>query len=124
MYDGNKINAGWGNAWPTGNDVTNPEHEYSPVLQAPVANLLGHPWYLECGSPAGDYVTWLNLPGGSRVGISPHPAEDGCMRWAISINDENGNAIYAEHELLITTTPEDVASRVRAVMNEHGITQP
>jgi hypothetical protein len=54
-----------GNAWPTDtSDVTNADHEFSPVLQAPVANLLGEPWYLESGSPGGDYVTWLNLDGG------------------------------------------------------------
>lgn len=122
-YDGQAINAHWGHIWPTGNDVTDPGHENSPVLQAPVANLLGDAWYLDSESPGGDYVTWRDLADGRRVGVSPHLARDGVMRWVIGIQDQNGTEIYTEHELPITARPEDVAARVRTVMAEHDISQ-
>ena len=56
---------------------------------APVANLLGQPWYLEAESPAGDFVIWLDIERGKhvggRVGVSPHAAEAGLMRWLIGL---------------------------------------
>ena len=116
MYDGAQINAHWGNAWPaTVTDVTDGDHEFSPVLQAPVANLLGEPWYLESGSPGGDYVTWLDLDGGGRVGVSPHKASDGTMRWYIGADDDPQ---IIDNELLITAAPEVVAARVRDFVAE------
>ncbi len=122
MYDGTAINAHWGNAWPTDtSDVTNAGHEFSPVLQAPVATLLGKPWYLESGSPGGDYVTWLNVDGGGRVGVSPHPAPDGVVRWVIGRTDADGNPLVQEHELAISATPEQVVAQVRTFLARHGI---
>lgn len=122
-YDGAAINERWGNAWPsTISDVTDDAHAFSPVLQAPVANLLGKPWYLESGSPGGDFVTWLDLPTGGRVGVSPHLAEDKTMRWVIGREDSAGNDLGQEHDLAITEEPEVVAARVRALMATWGIT--
>jgi hypothetical protein len=122
VYDANEINAHWNNAWPTDtSDVTNTDHEFSPVLQAPVANLLGKPWYLESGSPGGDYVTWLEVDGGGQVGVSPHRAADGIMRWAICRTDSDGNPLAQEHELPISATPEEVVARVHAFLEQHGI---
>ncbi|MEU4693754.1 hypothetical protein [Actinoplanes sp. NPDC023714] len=124
LYDGEAINARWDYSWPTGNDPTDPGHEHSPVLQAPVANQLGRPWYLESESPGGDYVTWLDLPDGRRVGVSPHLAGDGYMRWMIGILDQHGRSTHHEHELLITARPEHVVARIHAVMAEHDINLP
>lgn len=122
MYDATEINAHWNNAWPTDTrDVTNRAHEFSPVLQAPVANLLGRPWYLESGSPGGDFVTWLEVDGGGRVGVSPHPAADGIMRWLICRTDSDGNPLEQEHELPIDAAPEEVVARVHAFLERHGI---
>ena len=122
MYDATEINARWGNAWPTDtSDVSNVEHEFSPVLQAPVANLLGKPWYLQSESPGGTYVTWLEVDGGGRVGVSPHQAADGIMRWAISRTDSDGNPLAQDHELEISATPEQVVARVNAFIEQHGI---
>lgn len=122
MYDATEINAHWGGAWPTDtSDVTNPDHEFSPVLQAPVANLLGRPWYLESGSPGGEYVTWLNVDGGGQVGVSPHRAPDGVVRWVIGRTDSDGKQLEQEHELPISATPEQVAARVHAFLDQHGI---
>jgi len=121
VYDGAEINQWWGDAWPTGNDVTNSDHEFSPVLQAPVANLLGEPWYLESGSPGGDYVTWLDLPAhDARLGVSPHWIDD-AMRWVIGTD---GNQFDQDNELLITATPEQVVARVREFITENGIETP
>lgn len=123
MYDATAINAHWGDAWPTDpSDVTNADHEFSPVLQAPVANLLGEPWYLESGSPGGDYVTWLNLDGGGQVGVSPHPSTDGTVRWVIGLTDADGNPLHQEHELPISAEPEQVVARVRAFLIAHEVT--
>lgn len=123
-YDGAEINARWGNGWPA--DARNPHdprHEFSPVLEAPVANLLGEPWYLESSSPGGDFVIWLNVAGG-RVGVSPHPDSDGLMRWAIQMNDDDLGPVQGDYELPITTDPLVVAERVRWFLAEHGIEQP
>jgi hypothetical protein len=122
MYNATEINAHWDNAWPTDTrDVTNADHEFSPVLQAPVANLLGKPWYLESGSPGGDYVTWLEVDGGGRVGVSPHKGRGGIVRWVIGWNDASGNPRYQEHELPISATPEQVVAQVRAFLKKYGI---
>jgi len=129
MHDGAKINAHWGNAWPTDvTDATNHDHEFSPVLMAPVANLLDEPWYLESGSPGGDFVIWLNIDHGryanGRVGVSPHPAHDGLMRWVIGLTDPMGNPLATDHELLITEAPAAVVARVRYFLAEHRIEVP
>jgi hypothetical protein len=129
MYDGAAINARWGNPWPTSvTDASNHDHEFSPVLMAPVANLLGEPWYLESGSPGGDYVIWLNIEhgayAGGRVGVSPHPARDGLMRWAIGLMDPMGNPLETEHELLITEPPDVVVARVHRFLVEHAVEGP
>ena len=129
MYDGAAINAHWGNPWPADHtDASNHAHEFSPVLMAPVANLLGEPWYLESGSPGGDYVIWLDVEHGryadGRVGVSPHPARDGLMRWAIGLMDPMGNPLATEHELLITEPPDAVVTRVRRFLAEHGVEGP
>lgn len=122
MYDATEINALCSNAWPTdASDVTDQRHESSPVLQAPVANLLGKPWYLQAESPGGDYVTGLNVDGGGRVGVSPHQATDGIVRWAIERTDSDGNPLEQEHELAISASPEQVTARVHAFLDQHGI---
>ncbi|MEV7628834.1 hypothetical protein [Actinoplanes sp. NPDC089786] len=125
MYDATAINAHWGDQWPTDlSDASNRDHEHSPVLMAPVANLLGKPWYLESESPGGDFVIWLDITSGEhvgeRVGVSPHAASDGLMRWMIG----TGKTGCTEHELLITEPPDTVAARVRQFMTEHGIETP
>jgi hypothetical protein len=69
MSDGAKINARWGSAWPTDiADPRDPGHEFSPVLMAPVANLLGAPWRLESESPGGAFVIWLDVQHGTYAG--------------------------------------------------------
>jgi hypothetical protein len=129
MYDGAAINAQWGDGWPTDvSDPSNHDHEFSPVLMAPVANLLGEPWYLESGSPGGDFVIWLNIERGKyadgRIGVSPHPAPDGLVRWVIALENPMGHPLATDHELLITETPAAVAARVREFLTEHGIEVP
>lgn len=94
-------------------DLTDPRYEFSPVLGARVECLLGEPWYLEASSPGGDYVTWLDLPDGSRVGVSPHPALDRVMRWYMALDNGDGDPVVIEHELRIDTPPETVAERVK-----------
>jgi len=122
MYDATEINARWDGAWPTDTaDITNAGHTHSPVLQAPVANLLGRPWYLQPESPGGDYVTWLEVDGGGRVGVSPQPAGDGVMRWQIIRTDSDGNPLEHEHELAISATPEQVVTHVHAFLEKHGV---
>jgi hypothetical protein len=93
-----------------------------------VANLLGEPWYLESGSPGGDFVIWLDIEHGhhidGHVGVSPHPAQDGLMRWVIGLVDPMGHPLATEHDLLITETPDAVVARVRAFLAKHGIAVP
>ena len=129
MYDATQINAHWGGQWPTDlSDASNRDHAHSPVLMAPVANLLGKPWYLESESPGGDFVIWLNIERGEhvggRVGLCPFPALDGLMRWMIELTDPAGNPIVTEHELLITEQPDTVAARARQFLTDHGIETP
>ncbi|MBX7267579.1 hypothetical protein KIF24_17090 [Micromonospora sp. Llam7] len=129
MYDATEINARWGNQWPTDlSDASNHDHEHSPVLMAPVANLLGKPWYLEEGSPGGDFAIWLSIERGEhvggRVGLCPFPALDGLMRWTIEVTDPAGNGVVKEHELLITEQPDTVAARARQFLTDHGIETP
>jgi len=129
MYDGAAINARWGNPWPADiTDASNHDHEFSPVLMAPVANLLGEPWYLESGSPGGDYVIWLNIERGryadGRVGVSPHPALDGLVRCVIGLMDPMGNPLATDHELLITEPPDVVVARVRRFLAGHAVEGP
>ena len=116
-YDGVAINGRWGNAWPGSvSDPTDRAHEFSPVLQAPVANLLGEPWYLEAESPGGDFVTWLDLAGGGRVAVSPHLVPDQGMRWIIGLMDDRGRSVHQDHDLAITEPAETVAGRVRILL--------
>ncbi|SCE63593.1 hypothetical protein GA0070216_10115 [Micromonospora matsumotoense] len=126
MYDGTEFYTLWGDTWPTDvTDASNHEHEHSPVLMAPVANLLGEPWYLESGSPGGDYVIWLDIKHGKyadgQVGVSPHPAEDGLVRWVIGLVHNSKHPVSNDHELLISETPDAVVARVREFLAEHGI---
>src|SRR5262245_61302702 len=112
MHDATQSNTDSGQ-WPTDrSDAGNHNHERSPVLMAPVAALLGEPWYLEAGSPGGDFAIWLNIERGEhvggRVGLCPFPAVDGLMRWAIELTDPAGEPVVAEHELLITELPDTV----------------
>ncbi len=123
-YDGDAINAEWGNQWPTGTDVNDLRHEFSPVLQAPLANLLGEPWYLENSSPGGDYVTWLDLADGRHVGVSPHPAQDNTMRWMITILDRNGEPQVQDHTMPIDTPIGEVAQHVHRVVTSWGVALP
>lgn len=94
-------------------DVTDTSHEFSPTLGAAVEAALGAPWQMESGSPGGDYVTWLMLPNGGSIGVSPHPAGDGLMRWCIQEHDAMGNPLRTEHDLLISEPPEVVARAAR-----------
>lgn len=123
-YDGNQINAAWGDAWPQGNDPTDTDHNASPLLQAPVANLLGSPWMLAPASPAGDYITWLRLDDGRAVLVSPHPDDNGIVRWAISIIDGDGTPLVFAHQLPIDAAPADVVTQVHSLMTQFGITIP
>jgi hypothetical protein len=124
-YDGALINRHWNNAWPaevTAENANSSDHEFSPVLQAPVANLLGEPWYLESGSPGGDYVTWLEVEGGGQVSVSPHPVTvSGEMRWCIGLTDADGQSLAQEHYLPITAPAADVAAAVREFMAKHEV---
>lgn len=122
MYDATAINARRDNAWPTDtSDVTDGAHEFSPVLQAPVANLLGTPWYLESGGPGGDFVTWRAVGADGRLGTAPQMAGDGIVRWVISWTDADGNPLQLEQVLSISATAEQVVARVHAFMDQHGI---
>lgn len=122
-FDGEEINARWNNAFPAGNDPTNLDHEWNPRLGAPVANLLGHPWYLESGSPGGDFTVYLNLPGGGHIVVSPSEAGDRLMRWYIGVHDDCGEPLSIDHELLISEPPEVVAGRARRITVEYLISQ-
>lgn len=129
MYDATQINAAWGNRWPTDlSDASNRDHEHSPVLMAPVANLLGKPWYLDSESPGGDFVIWLDVERGEhvggRVGVSPHAATDGLVRWMIGLTNGAGKEVATEHTLLITEQPEAVAARARQFLTDHRIEAP
>lgn len=94
-------------------DVTDTSHEFSPTLGAAVEAALGEPWYMASDSPGGCYVTWLDLPGGGRIGVSPHLAPDRLMRWCIQSHDAMGNPLRTEHELLISEPAEVVARAAR-----------
>ncbi len=97
------------------------DREFDPSLEAPVADLLGPPWYIESGSPGGDYVLWLDIKDdGGRVGVSPHPMGDGLTHWVIAVDTTDGPA-HQEDDLLITATPQEVADRVRSFLSKHGI---
>lgn len=121
-YDGAAINKHWGGAWPAVvTDTRDTAHDHSPVLMAPVANLLGEPWYLESDSPGGDFVIWLDMSNGDQVGVSPHKAPDGQMRWLIGLTNSSGQAAGDEHDLLISELPEVVAARVRQFLADRGI---
>ncbi len=104
-----------------GIDIKDTSHEFSPELQRPVVELLGWPWYMEAGSPGGDYVTWLDNADGSRIGVSPHPDAEGTMRWVIGFYDAAGQPTLDRHDndLLITAAPEVVAAHVRRVIAQH-----
>lgn len=124
MYDGEQINAQWGNAWPAGHDVYDTDHEHSPLLQAPVANLLGEPWYLESGSPGGDFVTWLSLPDGGEVMLSPHPDSHSVMRWMICVADKNGSPLFEDQTLTIDVDAEQVAQHVLDFLAQYDVVIP
>lgn len=129
MHDATQINPDWGDHWPTDlSDASNPGHERSPLLMAPVAALLGKPWYLEAGSPGSDFAIWLNIERGAhvggRVGLCPFPAVDGWMRWTIELTDPAGTPTVTEHNLLITEPPDTVAARARRFLTDHGIETP
>ena len=121
-FDGAQLNAAWGNPWPEGNDPRNMLHENSPLLQAPVANLLGRPWALLPASPNGDYVTWLRLADGRSVIVSPHPDDNGTVRWAISVNDADGNPMLFAHDLTIDVDPADVVAQIHKLMAQFALT--
>ena len=123
MYDATAINAHWGDAWPTDtSDVTDGAHKFSPVLQAPVANLLGTPWYLESGGPGADFVTWRSLGAdGVRVGAAPQMGSAGIVRWAISWTDANGNRCNWNRSWRSAPPPSRVVARVHAFLEQHGI---
>lgn len=55
------------------------------------------------------------------MGVSPHPAEDGLVRWVIGLVHNSRHAVRNDHELLITETPDAVVARVREFLAEHGI---
>jgi hypothetical protein len=128
MHDATEINADPGNPGPPDlSDATNHAHERNPLLMAPVAALLGLPWYVGPESPGADAI-WLDIERGEhvggRVGLCPFPARDGLMRWTIELADPAGNPIVTEHELLITEPPDVVAARARQFLTEHGIETP
>lgn len=132
-YDGAAINQHWGNTWPA--DTSNPEdpdHEWSPVLQAPVANLLGPAWVMECGSPGGDYVTWLNAEPGrpiaegiSRVGFNVMCTDQG-VRWYGSSYDASmyENPVEIVIGPPVDTSPEDVAAWIKGWFDRFGYQLP
>lgn len=125
-FDGAEINARWGNGWPTDPaDDTNPGHEFSPVLGAAIANELGHPWYLEAGSPGGDFVTWLDVPNGGRIGVSPFQriGEDNLMRWYIAVYNSAGDPIHIDHELPVSDPVTAAAGRARRIAVKHLTSQ-
>jgi hypothetical protein len=129
MDDATQTDATWGDHWPTDlSDASNHGHERSPLLMAPVAAILGKPWYLEAGSPGADFAIWLNIERGAhvggRVGLCPFPAVDGLVRWTIELTDPAGEPVVTEHELLITEPPDTVAARARQFLSDHGIETP
>jgi len=102
------------------NNIYDRRHEFSPVLGAALQKELGEPWYMEASSPGGDYVTWLNLPDGRRVGVSPHlRSDDKVMRWYIALNDAEGDPVQIDHELPISVLFERIAERVREFVARH-----
>lgn len=127
-YDGAAINAHWGNVWPAdASDPTNPDHEMSPVLQAPVANLLGPAWELECGSPGGDYVTWLYespAEGVHHVGVSPASSDRGVHWYICAYVDDMGEPGEMADGPGVDASPEAVVEWIKGFFTEHGYTFP